>query len=67
MSPPYDGFGAPISNPVWDGEGCEECGNDDGPHHHRGRWLCLDCLEAEPAIDPAQVDPIHLPRLGGLL
>lgn len=41
--------------------------------------LCLDCLEMEDdledgdpgtdvlAIDPATVDPIYLPRLGGLL
>lgn len=76
---------------VWDGEACEGCGNDDGPYRFGGRWLCLDCLEAEdeledgdvgtpvvvhdhavgrdfdePAVDPNQVDPIYLPRLGGL-
>jgi hypothetical protein len=25
--------------------GCEECGNDDGPHVLDGRRLCQDCLE----------------------
>lgn len=27
--------------------GCEECGNDDGPHRVEGRSLCLDCVEAK--------------------
>lgn len=49
--------------------GCEECGNDDGPHHYEGQNLCLDCLELlypggeKRAVDLTKVDPIHLTRL----
>lgn len=61
-----------INDPLWEGEGCSECGNDDGPHRYLDQWWCLDCLEKlHPttdvlAIDPRAVDPVHLPRLGGL-
>lgn len=73
-----------INDPAWEGEGCNNCGNDDGPHRYKDLWWCLDCLErchpgdettdvlvhdhevGTPAIDPDTVDPIHLPRLGGL-
>lgn len=71
---PYDGFGAPISNP----KVCEGCGNDEAAYARDGRTLddgaepvlCLDCLELEDdredgnpgtsvlAVDVSKADPM---------
>lgn len=50
--------------------GCDECGNDDGPHRYDGRDLCLDCLEmlypdkagTDVLAIEGKVDPVLLPR-----
>lgn len=44
--------------------GCENCGNDDGPHRYAGQDLCMDCLEMLHPGDPATDVLVHDHEVG---